>query len=80
MSGEYTPAQKRAVASAIREHLRAAPRTRRHPCEVTADRLGDHLDRFGQDLPGEDRDAIARIRFVLQEWAEGRDVTGESSR
>lgn len=76
MSGEYTPEQRNAVRDVISEHLRAAPSTRRHPCEVTADRLGDHLTRYGDELPGVDRDAIARVRFILQEWGEGRDVTG----
>jgi hypothetical protein len=42
---------------------------RRHPCEVTADRLLDHLERYPEKFDGKARDAIGEIRFLLQEIA-----------
>lgn len=44
---------------------------RRHPAEVTADRLGDHYERDYDKLEGDEREAITLIRFALQEIAEG---------
>lgn len=46
---------------------RRAPR--RHPAEVTADRLGDHLDRYFDKTDGSMRDAISRVRAWLDEIA-----------
>ena len=46
---------------------------RRHPAEVTADRLADALDRWPDRFDGEDRDAIGRLRTILQDIAEGID-------
>jgi hypothetical protein len=45
--------------------------TRRHPAEVTSDRLGDAVGRWWEKFSGEDRDAIGRIRDVLEHVAEG---------
>ena len=44
---------------------------RRHPAEVTADRLGDAVEKWFDKFSGEDRDAVGRIRYVLQEIADG---------
>jgi hypothetical protein len=44
---------------------------RRHPCEVTADRLGDHLEHWPEKWDGAERDALALVRFVLQQIADG---------
>lgn len=49
----------------------ARDRERRHPCEVTADRLLEHLERYPNRFDGKTRDEISRIRFVLQCIAEG---------
>jgi hypothetical protein len=65
------------VHAAITAALREAPGGRRHPCEVTADRLGDHLDRYPDAFDGADRDRVAVIRHVLQDIAE-RDAEGSS--
>lgn len=45
--------------------------TRRHPAEVTADRLLDALEQWPDRWDGEDRDAIGRIRHVLHQIADG---------
>jgi hypothetical protein len=42
----------------------------RHPAEVTADRLGDHLDRWFDKTDGEMRDAIAKVRAWLDQRAD----------
>jgi hypothetical protein len=44
---------------------------RRHPAEVTADRLGDALDRWPDAFDGAERDAIGLIIHRLQQIAEG---------
>lgn len=46
-------------------------RPRRHPAEITADRLGDHLDRWYDKTDGPMRDAIARVRAWLEDIADG---------
>jgi hypothetical protein len=43
--------------------------SRRHPAEVTADRLGDHLDRWFARSDGATRDAIGRVRAWLDDIA-----------
>lgn len=47
-------------------------RPRRHPAEVTADRLGDHLDRWYGKTDGPMRDAIAKVR----DWLDVRSWEG----
>ena len=51
--------------------------SRRHPCEVTADRLGDHLDKYPDDFDGATRDDVGYLRHILQSIAE-RERRGES--
>lgn len=55
----------------ITEALRKFDAGKRHPCEVTADRLGDHLDRYGARITPDNRDLIAQVRFLLQQLADG---------
>lgn len=43
---------------------------RRHPAEVTADRLGNHLDRWYDKTDGPMRDAIAKVRDWLDQRAQ----------
>lgn len=45
-------------------------RRSRHPAEITADRLGDHLDRWYDKTDGSMRDAISRVRAWLDDIAE----------
>lgn len=74
----YSPEQRRAVrdviGAALAEHRKTHP-TRRNRFEVTADRLGDDLERAAEtlDVSGSDRDAIGRVRYVLQCWARGEE-------
>lgn len=43
---------------------------RRHPAEVTADRLADALDRWPERFDGRQRDAIGELRTVLEQIAD----------
>jgi hypothetical protein len=43
---------------------------KRHPAEVTSDRLGDHYGRWHERLSGEELDAISLVRFALQRIAD----------
>ena len=44
---------------------------RRHPAEVTADRLGDHYETYFDRLTQLERDYIGVVRRALQDIAEG---------
>jgi len=52
-------------------------RRRRHPAEVTSDRLLDAYERWYDHFTGEQRDAIGEIRHVLQEIADGAEPEGD---
>jgi hypothetical protein len=45
--------------------------TKRHPAEVTSDRLLDAVGRWHEKFTGAERDAIGVIRYALDEIAEG---------
>lgn len=47
----------------------ARRRDKRHPAEVTADRLADHLDKWFDTTDGSLRDAIGRVRDWLDQRA-----------
>lgn len=49
-------------------------RYRRHPAEVTADRLQDALDRWPDAFDGRARDDISFIRHILQCIADGTEL------
>jgi len=55
---------------------------RRHPAEVTSDRLGDAVGKWHGKFSGEERDMVAQIRQRLEEIAEeaGSDsaITGRA--
>ena len=44
---------------------------KRHPAEVTADRLGDAYDKWYDKFTGAERDYISAIRIVLEQIASG---------
>ena len=44
---------------------------RRHPAEVTSDRLLDAVQRWHDKFTGEERDMIGQIRHALEQIAEG---------
>jgi hypothetical protein len=50
--------------------------TRRHPAEVTSDRLADASERWHDLFTGEELDMIGRIRHALEEIAEGERRAG----
>jgi len=45
--------------------------SRRHPADVTADRLVDHSMKYGDKLDGHEKDAIGEVIHALREIAEG---------
>lgn len=52
-------------------HVSAQYRLRRHPAEVTADRLREHYEQWGHKLSGSERIALENAIQVLTEIAEG---------
>lgn len=60
------------LGRAVAEYRGSHASERRHPAQVTADRLADALDKWYEHFDGADRDAVARVRHVLIEIAEGR--------
>lgn len=44
---------------------------KRHPAEVTSDRLADAAERYYDKLTGEERDMISRMRHAFDEIAAG---------
>ena len=70
-----TDAERNArVGAIIQKHLGAARAAgtihRRHPAEVTSDRLAAALEKWPERFDGEARDEIAHIRSLLEEIAE----------
>jgi len=45
--------------------------TRRHPAEVTSDRLADAGERWFDKFTSEERDMIGRLRTALERIADG---------
>jgi hypothetical protein len=64
------------ISESLRSFRRSSRPSRRHPCEVTSDRLGDHLTQFGDQLTGADRDTISHVRHLLEGLARGGDQRG----
>lgn len=69
-----TPAvyPKAEVAGIIGAALAGAQGARRHPAEVTSDRLGDAAARWYDQFTPEELDMLAQIRHALEEIAEGK--------
>lgn len=61
------PARTRAI---ITEALARTRLSKRHPAEVTSDRLGDAVTKWDQ-FTAEERDMVAVIRHRLETIAEG---------
>jgi hypothetical protein len=61
---------RRILDDALATHRRTHPH-RRHAAEVTSDRLGDAVTKWGDRFSGEELDMVARIRQRLEEIAEG---------
>jgi hypothetical protein len=51
--------------------LRKMKRTKRHPAEVTADRLGDAYERFYDKFDGAELDMISQLKHAFDEIAAG---------
>jgi hypothetical protein len=43
---------------------------KRHPAEVTSDRIADHIYRWHNRLTGAERDALSRARDILENLAD----------
>ncbi len=69
---EYPAKEVGAVIDAALRDARKAKPSRRHPAEVTSDRLGDAVSRWGDLLTGKEKDMIAQLRDAFEEIAEGR--------
>lgn len=54
--------------------------TRRHPAEVTSDRLLEHYEKWFDRLSGEERDAISKVRNALQNIAEEDESAADDYR
>ena len=50
--------------------------TRRHPAEVTSDRLADHYEKWYDRMDGRERDAIALVRGMLERIAGNDEMDG----
>ncbi|MER5608319.1 hypothetical protein AB0F93_03685 [Micromonospora tulbaghiae] len=70
--GPANPYPVAEVRSVLDRALSEMKRTRRHPAEVTSDRLGDASRRWGAVFTGAELDAIGQIRQALEEIAEGK--------
>lgn len=66
---KYTPEQAKAVGAIIDSALRGN-RSRRHPAEVTSDRLGDAVNRWGNQFEAGELDMVGVIRARLEQIAE----------
>ncbi|WP_237101376.1 hypothetical protein [Nonomuraea sp. MG754425] len=53
-------------------------RDRRHPAEVTADRLANALERWPDAFDGVARDKVASIRTILLDIAESAESSGQA--
>jgi hypothetical protein len=66
----YTPEQAAQVSAVIGAALAGRRKSRRHPADVAAARLGAALERWHDQFPPEERDMIGRIIARLDEIAE----------
>ena len=66
---DQQPYPAKEVRAIIDKALRGT-RVRRHPAEVTSDRLGDAAARWHDQFTGTQLDAISEIRDVLERIAE----------
>jgi hypothetical protein len=64
-------ARTKRIRAAFTSALAATPRGRRHPAEVTSDRLGDASATWGDLMSGQELDALALVRQALEEIANG---------
>lgn len=66
----YTPERAARVRAAFTTALGAPDarkaRGRRHPLEVTSDRIADHLSQHHDHLTGAERDALSDARRILE--------------
>lgn len=62
--GRAYPAKK--VSDTIDAAFKGFKTTRRSSGEVLADKLGDWFHKHAEDLTGEQKDAVALVRHVLQ--------------
>lgn len=66
--GRY-PAEE--VGKILSDTLRGKRPTRRHPAEVTSDRLGDAITEYADQFTPEELDMVGQIRHRLASIAEG---------
>jgi hypothetical protein len=66
-SRQVDPAQMRAI---LRNATARRPK-RRHPAELTSDRLAEHLEQWPDTADGALRDEISHVRHWLESIADG---------
>jgi hypothetical protein len=59
------------ISDTLDQFRRSGKADRRHPAQVTSDRLGDATTKWGDKFTGAELDMIGVIRSVLEEIAEG---------
>jgi hypothetical protein len=67
-SDERYPAKE--VGEILGAALRGKKSTKRHPAEVTSDRLGDAVTRYADQFTPEEMDMVGQIRHRLETIAE----------
>lgn len=60
-----------AVRARIDAALRGAKHPKRHPLEVTADRIADVIDRYGDRLTGAEKDDLSNARTIIEGLMDG---------
>lgn len=68
-SARFSPEHVARIDAVINATLKAGKRSKRHPADVTADRLGAHLERYYDRLHGAERDEISHVIYILRELA-----------
>lgn len=66
MSAGKAKERDEAVRAAFDQALKDYRPKKRTANEVTSDRFGDFLDKYGEKLTGEQRDAVALVRHLLE--------------
>ena len=70
MPADYSKEER--IQAAFVKHLSGfQPARKRHPAEVTADRLGDAVTKYRHLISGAEADAFAEVIQILNEIGEG---------
>jgi hypothetical protein len=76
LAGGLAKRERAAITEALIDARRAGKIPRRHPAEVTSDRLGAAVSRWGHQFTPEERDMVGVIRHRLEQIAEAGGSRG----